>query len=128
MWKFSGYVFCVALACAVCALGAIVRGFDSTLLNYVHADTIVTATGTPLSPNTAEAGSEDIQSPSENDEDFAAREVKPAAKAPTREDSYPARLIIPSIGLDDSVLEVGLNAKGEMDVPDGKTKNVGWYK
>lgn len=40
----------------------------------------------------------------------------------------PARLIIPSIKLDTSVIEVGVTANGEMDVPDGKTKNVGWYR
>ncbi|MBL8158079.1 class F sortase [bacterium] len=40
----------------------------------------------------------------------------------------PARLIMPSIQLDTSVIEVGVTATGEMDVPDGKTKNVGWYR
>jgi sortase A len=41
---------------------------------------------------------------------------------------YPARLIMPSIMLDTSVIEVGVTANGEMDVPDGSTKNVGWYR
>lgn len=40
----------------------------------------------------------------------------------------PARLIMPSIKLDTSVIEVGITANGEMDVPDGKTRNVGWYR
>lgn len=40
----------------------------------------------------------------------------------------PYELSIPSIKLDTSVIPVGLNAKGEMDVPSGKTNNVGWYK
>ncbi len=40
----------------------------------------------------------------------------------------PMRVIIPSIKLDTMVVGVGLDAKGEMDVPSGKTKNVGWYK
>lgn len=42
--------------------------------------------------------------------------------------SKPARLIIPSIGLDADVLSVGQNDKGEMDVPSGKSDDVGWYK
>lgn len=42
--------------------------------------------------------------------------------------SEPVRLIIPSIGLDTSIIGVGLNNKGEMAVPSGKTQNVGWYK
>lgn len=43
-------------------------------------------------------------------------------------DDFPTRLIIPSIRLDTDILEVGVNAKGEMDVPDGKSRDVGWYK
>ena len=40
----------------------------------------------------------------------------------------PTRLIIPSIGLNAQIDAVGLNDKGEMDVPDGSSPNVGWYK
>ncbi len=40
----------------------------------------------------------------------------------------PARISIPSIFLDDPVQPLGLNAKGEMDVPSSGTKNVGWYE
>ena len=42
--------------------------------------------------------------------------------------STPVRIIIPSIGLDSPIQSVGTNTKGEMDVPSGKTNNVGWYK
>lgn len=37
-------------------------------------------------------------------------------------------LRIPSIKFKSLVIPVGLNAKGEMDVPDGESNNVGWYK
>lgn len=40
----------------------------------------------------------------------------------------PASLTIPSIDLRSPIIPVGVNAKGEMDVPDGSTNNVGWYK
>ncbi len=40
----------------------------------------------------------------------------------------PARVSIASIGLSTSVIPVGINKKGEMDVPDGSTMNVGWYR
>lgn len=40
----------------------------------------------------------------------------------------PVRLSIPSIALDVSIQRVGLNERGEMDVPDGRTSNVGWYQ
>ena len=40
----------------------------------------------------------------------------------------PARLIIPSIGLNASVQGVGVNAQGAMAVPSGASKLVGWYK
>lgn len=39
----------------------------------------------------------------------------------------PTRLIIPAIGLEKPVVKVGTNSLGEMDVPSGKTQNVGWY-
>lgn len=40
----------------------------------------------------------------------------------------PVRVIIPSIKLNSAIVGVGLNTKGEMDVPSGKTNNVGWYE
>jgi sortase A len=40
----------------------------------------------------------------------------------------PTRIIVPSIGLDAPIQDVGLNARGEMDVPAGTTNNVGWYQ
>ena len=40
----------------------------------------------------------------------------------------PLYLYIPSIKLLSNVQGVGVNEKGNMDVPSGKTTNVGWYK
>lgn len=40
----------------------------------------------------------------------------------------PTHLSIPAVSIDSPVIGVGTNAQGEMDVPDGKTNNVGWYK
>jgi LPXTG-site transpeptidase (sortase) family protein len=40
---------------------------------------------------------------------------------------YPTAVRIPSIKLNDPVIPVGVNGKGEMDVPSGATRNVGWY-
>lgn len=48
------------------------------------------------------------------------------ASAPAAE--TPVRLIIPSIGLDSIIQPMGLNSKGELDVPSGATSNVGWWK
>jgi LPXTG-site transpeptidase (sortase) family protein len=41
---------------------------------------------------------------------------------------YPARISIPSIELDSPVAYMGLNSVGEIDVPDGTSNSVGWYK
>jgi len=41
---------------------------------------------------------------------------------------YPTKIIIPSIKLDAPIQKVGVNEKGEMDVPSGQTNNVGWYQ
>lgn len=51
----------------------------------------------------------------------------PAAKVATGP-IVPARLSIPSVRINSPVIGVGTNEKGEMDVPDGKTNNVGWYQ
>lgn len=42
--------------------------------------------------------------------------------------AYPVRVIIPSIKLNSPIQGMGVNTKGELDVPSGKTNNVGWYK
>ncbi len=39
----------------------------------------------------------------------------------------PARLSIPHANIDKRIIGVGINDKGEMDVPSGSTDNVGWY-
>jgi sortase A len=41
---------------------------------------------------------------------------------------YPVWIIAPSISLSSPIQGVGINSKGEMDVPSGKSNNVGWYK
>lgn len=52
---------------------------------------------------------------------------KPAASVAATPGT-PLRVRIPAIRLNNPVIPVGVNAKGEMDVPDGTTNNVGWYK
>ncbi len=47
---------------------------------------------------------------------------------PVKQTAHPVRLIIPSIGLNAAIDPMGLNDKGEMDVPEGTSPNVGWYK
>lgn len=44
------------------------------------------------------------------------------------EQKYPAQIVIPSIKVNSWVEHVGVNAAGEMDVPDGSGNTVGWYK
>src|SRR4051812_30102627 len=66
---------------------------------------------TPLPPNTAVATVADIiEDP-----------------APVANDA-PGQLSIPSIKLKARVVPMGVNSKGELDVPSGSTKDVGWYK
>lgn len=53
----------------------------------------------------------------------------PVARAEENPEArHPARLLVPSINLDVPIVDVGINEKGEMDVPSGKTDNVGWYQ
>ena len=59
----------------------------------------------------------------------AAASSTPAVAAPkrTRVDQSPARVLIPTIGLNSPIQNMGLTTGGAMDVPNGKTNNVGWY-
>jgi LPXTG-site transpeptidase (sortase) family protein len=120
MWKFCF----LALACALCALGALEVGFNSTRLNYVYAHEAALSLD-PLPPNTATEAADDPNPPST--ETPVAPDL-PTAKIPTHEESRPVRVIIPSIGLNDPLEPMGLNSVGELDVPDGTTNNVGWWK
>jgi LPXTG-site transpeptidase (sortase) family protein len=79
-----------------------------------------TQTSTPLPP---EAGSPEVLLPVV----ATTNSVKTLSK-PSLEDMLPAQLSISSIGLTSPIVPVGVNAKGEMDVPSGKTNQVGWYK
>lgn len=44
------------------------------------------------------------------------------------ENRHPSQIVIPSLKINSWVVPVGVTANGEMDVPDGSTLNVGWYK
>src|SRR5438552_377745 len=52
----------------------------------------------------------------------------PIAPVVSPDHKNPVELIIPSINLDSPIQSLGLNKLGEMDVPDGRTNNVGWYE
>lgn len=54
--------------------------------------------------------------------------MAPALKPIVHPKQLAPRLIIPSIGLNSTIIEVGINEKGEMDVPSGEGNDVGWYK
>jgi sortase (surface protein transpeptidase) len=58
----------------------------------------------------------------------AAVTAEPAELPAAPKPSYPVTLLIPSLSLSNHVIPLGTNAKGEMDVPDGDSGNVGWYQ
>ena len=70
---------------------------------------------TPLIPNTAIAESVPVSAP----------EVE--TKTPAENSGNPARVRIPKIGLNAPIQNMGLTPEGDLDVPSGSTKNVGWY-
>lgn len=73
----------------------------------------------PMAPNTAKTAKIPVLSaPVANAEEEVTVQTHNA----------PARLVIPSIHLNAPVINVGVNNRGEMDVPDGKTPYVGWYQ
>lgn len=82
----------------------------------VNADVALATTSSEIAPFTAVTSAQHSQP------------VASGIKKLKKQTAQPVRLIIPSIGLSAPVASVGLNEKGEMDVPDGNTSDVGWYK
>lgn len=58
---------------------------------------------------------------------FAPLALAPTAAAASAPSS-PAALAIPAIALGAPVIPMGLTKDGDLDVPDGATNNVGWYR
>lgn len=54
-------------------------------------------------------------------------EAPPMPAATSSQASTYPRLVIPSLGLNDTIVPVGLTSGGAMAVPSGKTNDVGWY-
>lgn len=89
------------------------------------ADAQQETTRAPLIPAAANVSSTTVQ-----DSVHASGTISSTVLPPPPEsanDRRPIRLIIPSIGLDAPVKDVGVNEIGEMDVPDGSSNQVGWY-
>lgn len=95
-----------------------------SLLLFFTATTFMpkeeSAAATLLSPLPPDTGTVEVE------EEPLVTEEEPVELPPLPQ--YPVKLLIPSISLNERVISLGTNAKGEMDVPDGDTPDVGWYK
>ncbi|HVU75313.1 MAG TPA: class F sortase [Candidatus Paceibacterota bacterium] len=88
----------------------------------------VTTTAQALPPAPKKAAVIEPAAKSESQKDEFKAKIEPKQATLGSADQYPVRLIIPSIGLNAPIEAVGVNAKGEMAVPDGSSNNIGWYK
>jgi sortase A len=104
----------------------LVFGMALLLTLHVHtleAQNFAQEAASPLPPQTGGDATSSPQTPPPVEV-----AVSPTPAAVQEAPGYPTRIQIPSIGLNARVVNVGLTQNGEMDVPDGRTKNVGWYK
>ncbi len=69
---------------------------------------------TPLVPNTAVASASTTVATNTNSKKHSAP-------------STPLRVRVPKIGLNSPIQNMGLTSSGDLDVPDGSTKKIGWY-
>lgn len=113
-----------AVAVAVVSVVALQSAFASRAeafserLPTAEIAVLPTQGATPAVPNTSEVAStvEGAVAPS-------------APPVPKQVGSLvPVKLEIPAAGIDKEVIGVGVNKKGEMDVPSGESDYVGWYK
>jgi sortase (surface protein transpeptidase) len=98
---------------------------------HLHTATLYGSTLAPLPPDAGETAVTPTETPAPLPTP-AQSPVVPAVSTPAPKPApatpdYPVRLSIPSVKLSSAIVKVGTNVKGEMDVPSGKTKNVGWY-
>lgn len=107
----KSFVLVATLFVVVCVTTPSLYSFQS----FAPAISTPATASYPLLPNTSYS----------SDENIAA--IESALRRQYNSD-YPIQISIPSIGLLTKVVDVGINDKGEIDVPDGKTKNVGWYR
>jgi len=105
------------IATLVSATFFITLGWANTL-SPAHEQSIAYATPVLVVPTVADTFAS-----------AGAQEVAPATEIVRMlERSTPLRVRIPSINLASSIENMGLNDAGEMDVPDGRTDNIGWYE
>jgi len=110
-----------------------------TLPASLMAGTNTTQYAASIQPALAEASSSVIEtaaevlSPTPQKETASSAMPAPSTNAEVRSapaagPEYPVTLVVPSIDMRNPVVFVGLNSKGEMDVPSGDTNHVGWYE
>lgn len=103
---------------------------DEDIAPYVATSTLKSANeiswsaGQEVADSDSEASSASIPAPTIEAASKATVKAKKALPPPNEK---PVRVIIPSINLDTSIIGMGINSKGELDVPSGDTNNVGWF-
>lgn len=118
-----------AFACVLVAIVCITVASRGNTITAVATATVTPAFAETLSTSTpTNTKSEKIQSSPTPAVNSPAPTTPTPPPAPTPSSDYPVRIVIPSINLDDPIEPLGVNSKGEMDVPDGRTSYVGWYK
>jgi LPXTG-site transpeptidase (sortase) family protein len=105
-----------ALALVALAVMVVVGKYD--LQEHAHAASLPSYTGIQAAPSFASM-------PAVPDKE--AQSVPVLTKEKKKAKVSPVRLSIPSIELNNSVIPMGINTKGELDVPSGSTHNIGWY-
>jgi sortase (surface protein transpeptidase) len=102
----------VAVVCTVAGIGA------GSLAYASSGDS-----GGPQAPAAAAAGAGRPGPASAH----PSRKVTPAVRGPLMDRSVPVRVDVPSVGIDTTLLRLGLNADGTLQVP-WKPLLAGWYK
>jgi hypothetical protein len=117
--------------------------FTAFLIAFFLMPLAIHEPATPLVPNTAVASP--VEASAETATTTVANETVPvvtpapsvAAKAPAKVaakteikksgPSTPLRVRIPKISVNSPIQKMGVTSNGDLDVPDGSTKNIGWY-
>ncbi len=104
----------------------------TTLLVPLQESVLSRTTPTPLPPESGfveDAAPEDVSAALTSLEKYIIPTPAPLPiKNKVMPRDYPVAISLPSLNQTNKVEKVGVNSKGEMEVPDGTTQNVGWWQ
>lgn len=120
-----------AAAVAAFAILVLLAGYVTAGSASVGDEQPISEPESSLSPETSARPPAAIQTPAPAEPPSAPEDPAPEAQAPVLESAQPLSISIPALGVDATVMDLGLNEDGTMQVPPHAPRaesQAGWYR